>query len=491
MKSSVFFRNFIVTTAMFVVCFLVFGVTLVIMGRAFLIQEKQDSLYATAGEVKRFSEAMHTEEDLGGWELRMNLAAIAQSTGSHIFIADGDGTVVSSSDRDIPSTYIGRQLSPAVMSTVAKGGYEAMTNLDGFYDGMYYVVAEPIAARDGETAGYVFVSYAGSGFFGVWGGFLMVFMLVAVGVLGLAIVFEYANDRRLARPLNEMAEAAHRFARGDYSVRVSPYPDEDEIGTLTQAFNTMADSLERNESRRREFIANVSHELRTPMTSISGFADGILDGTIPPSEERKYLQTISSESKRLGRLVRSMLDMSRLQNGDPARMEQVFDLGEMVVQTLLSFEERVDAKRMTVALNMPEDALRVKGDVDSLTRVVYNLLDNAIKFAWEGTELAVSIWKENGKAYTAVQDVGPTIPEGELALIFDRFHKADRSRSRDKDGVGLGLYMVRQILSSHGQDIFVTSKEGVTVFTFTLALAESGRAAKEETTDPAGPRRSR
>ncbi len=471
-----------VTTLMFVVCFVAFGVTMLAMGRSFLIREKQQSLDATAGEVKRFAEAMHAEEDLGGWELRMNLATVAQSTGSHIFIADRTGTVVSSSDRQAVSPYIGRRLSQRVMDALADGAgaYDKMTDLDGFYDGMYYVVEQPIDGRDGQTAGYVFVSYAVSGFFGVWGGFAMVFILIAVGVLCLAIAFEYANDRRLARPLNEMAEAAHRFARGDYSVRVSPYPDEDEIGTLTEAFNTMADSLERNESRRREFIANISHELRTPMTSIAGFADGILDGTIPPEEEKKYLQTISSETKRLGRLVRSMLDMSRLRDADPARRQQSFDLGEMVVQTLLNFEERVNAKHLNVDLHLPEDALRVKGDQDALTRVVYNLLDNAIKFAFVGTPLSVSVWKENGRAYTAVRDTGPTIPPEELPLIFDRFHKADRSRSRDREGVGLGLYMVRQILSDHDQDIFVTSEGGVTVFTFTLALAETGRGQRTE-----------
>ena len=144
----------------------------------------------------------------------------------------------------------------------------------------------------------------------------------------------------------------------------------------------------------------------------------------------------------------------------------------MVLQTILSFEDRVDAKGLSVALNMPEDALRVRGDVDSLTRVVYNRVENAIKFSAPGSELAVSIWKENGKAYTCVQDTGQTIPPEELPLIFDRFHKADRSRSLDREGAGLGLYMVRQILSAHDQDIFVTSENGVTAFTFTLALAE-------------------
>ncbi len=486
MRRSVFFRSFLLTTCIFVVCFLLFGATMFVMGREMVLREKQDTLHATAAEVSRYVEAMHTEDELSSWELRMNLSAIAQSTGDHIFLCNTEGTVLSSSDRDMNDTCIGREIPRYVVEELAENGsYEAMTDLDGFYSSRYYVVAEPLTDEDGSVIGYVFVNYAGTKIFSLWGGFIVIFVLIAAGMLVVAVAVEYTSVKRLAKPLNEMAEAADRFARGDYSARVTPYRGEDEIGTLTDAFNTMADSLEKNESRRQDFIANVSHELRTPMTSISGFADGILDGTIPPSEEKKYLQKISSESKRLGRLVRSMLDMSRMQDGDLAQREKIFNLGEMVVQTLFNFEERVDAKRLEVQLNMPEDPLMVKGDVDALTRVVYNLLDNAIKFAWERTDLTLSVWKENGKAYTCVQNVGPTIPEEELSLIFDRFHKADRSRSQDREGVGLGLYMVRQILSVHGQDIYVTSKDGITAFTFTLALAESGRG-KEESSDPAG-----
>ncbi len=467
---------------MFVVCFLVFGTAMLFTGRAFLVREKQSALYATAGEIKQLAEAVHTGEGaLMSWDMRINISTIAQVTGDHIFLCDETGTVVSSSDRTQVSPFEGRTVGAGVVDKVRReGSYEALTDLDGLYTGPHYVVAEPLE-DDGEFIGCVFVSYAGSGFFRAWGGFLVLYGLIALGVLVLVILFEYANARRLARPLNEMAEAAHRFARGDYAVRVGPYEDDDdEIGTLIDAFNTMADSLERNESRRREFIANVSHELRTPMTAIAGFADGILDGAIPPEEEKKYLQTISSETKRLGRLVRSMLDMARLRDQDPARRKRQFDLPEMVVQTMLNFEDRVEKKDLSVALDMPEEPLRVLGDVDELTRVVYNLIDNAIKFANEGTELTVSVWKENGLAYTCVQDVGQTIPRSELPLIFDRFHKADRSRSLDREGVGLGLYMVKQILSAHDQDVFVTSENGVTAFTFTLALAENGRKDKEK-----------
>ena len=473
MKRGIFFKNFLVTACMFAVCFLVFGLTMLTMGRAFLVREQEKSLYASADEVQLLSEAVQVQGELNSLELRMTLAAISQCNGTHIFLCDEDGNVITSSDTARVSPFIGQALSPAVMAQLRGGDvYETVGTLEGFYETAHYAVAKPIADTDGDTVAYVFVTHAAGGFMRAWSGFIGTFILIAICVLALALCFQYFYSRRLSRPLREMTEAVGRFARGDYSARITPYDEQDEIGTLTEAFNGMAESLSRNEARRSEFVANVSHELRTPMTSIAGFADGILDGTIPPSEERRYLETISSETKRLSRLVRTMLDMSRLRDGDAAARMTRFDLSELVVQTVLPFEERVTKKRLNMDLNMPEDRILVMGDVDALTRVVYNLVDNAIKFANEGTDLSVSVWKENGKAYTCVQDVGETIPRSELPVIFDRFHKSDRSRSKDRDGVGLGLYMVREIIAAHQQDIFVTSENGVTAFTFTLALAE-------------------
>jgi len=471
-KRSLFFRNFVVTASMFAICFIVFGIAMLMTGRMFLIRERQENLYSTADEVKRLAEAVNVQGDLSSLELRMSLAAISQCSGEHIFLCDEDGVVVTSSDTARVSPYVGLRLSEEFMDALSGGSYEMLGELGGMYTEPHYIVAETLGDDPANPEGYVVVSYEAGGFLSVWRGFIVTFVVLALLVLMLAILFQYLYSRRLSRPLNEMAEAANRFARGDYAARVGSYDDDDEIGTLTVAFNGMAESLELNEMRRSEFVANVSHELRTPMTSIAGFADGILDGTIPPEQERKYLEKISSETKRLSRLVRTMLDMSRLQGDDPAKRMKSFDLCEMVVQTVLSFEERAEKKNLGVTLNMPEDGLNVMGDPDALTRVVYNLVDNAIKFADEGTELTVSVWKENKKAYTSVQDHGAVIPRAELPLIFDRFHKSDRSRSMDRDGVGLGLYMVREIIAAHKQDIFVTSENGVTAFTFTLDLAE-------------------
>ena len=210
------------------------------------------------------------------------------------------------------------------------------------------------------------------------------------------------------------------------------------------------------------------------MTTISGFADGILDGTIPPEESEKYLRSIRDETRRLSRLVRDMLDLSQTKSrvADASRRSS-FDLTELVLQTLLSFEARATKKNVDVDPQLPDNHIIVRADKDAITQVIYNLVDNAVKFAAPGSCITLRLYKDGGKAYVSIKDVGETIPPEDLPFIFDRFHKSDRSRSLDKDGVGLGLYLVKEIINSHDEDIAVKSEAGVTEFVFTLKLAES------------------
>ena len=218
-------------------------------------------------------------------------------------------------------------------------------------------------------------------------------------------------------------------------------------------------------------MANISHELKTPMTTIAGFTDGILDGTIAPDRERAALQTISSETRRLSRLVRRMLDLSRLQSAETVTCQEQFDISEVMLRVLVSLETKINSRRLDVDTQLPDGPVLVWGDPDSITQVCYNLLDNAIKFSQEGGVLGLSIAAKGGKAHVTVRNVGDTIPPEELAMIFDRFHKSDKSRSVDREGVGLGLYIVKTILNNHKENITVTSENGVTEFTFTLTLA--------------------
>ena len=338
----------------------------------------------------------------------------------------------------------------------------------------YIVTHEITRESDGELMGYVFVTNAPDNILSNWSTFVLIATVIAVLVLCMSLAVSLVYSKRMARPLDEIAAASRKFARGDFSVRVKQQEDPtDEMGALIDSFNKMADSLQNAENRRSEFIANVSHELRTPMTTIAGFADGILDGTIPKDQETKYLTSIRDETRRLSRLVRDMLDASqtRARAADPSK-RTVFDLTELVLQTLLSFEARATQKNLDVDPQLPENHIMVIADKDAITRVIYNLLDNAVKFATPGSCLTLRLYRDAQKAYVSIKDIGETIPPDDLPFIFDRFHKSDRSRSLDKDGVGLGLYLVKSIINSHDEDIAVKSEDGATEFVFTLKLAD-------------------
>jgi len=192
-----------------------------------------------------------------------------------------------------------------------------------------------------------------------------------------------------------------------------------------------------------------------------------------PENQEKYLSTISAETKRLSRLVRRMVELSRLQADQPGEyLHSSFDVCELLRRTLVNFADKIEDRGLDVNAQVPEYPIIVAGDADAITQVLYNLLDNAVKFSHAASTLDISLWKQAGKAYVSVRNLGETIPEAELSLLFDRFHKTDRSRSRDRDGIGLGLYIVKTILNNHGEDITVTSRDGLTEFIFSLSLRQ-------------------
>ena len=473
---SIFLRNFVATATMISVCFLIIAVAFVGIGRSFIIDEYRDDMENSAREVARTASAIGTADSLNSWALGMTLSSVARSTGNHIFITNAQGSVLSCSDPTPVCEHIGQVMSAATIQSLADTGkLDMISNLDGMYASSRFVVATAMTDRSGTVQGYVFVTSDIENILSVWSAFLYVAAMVTLLVFIAAIVMSLIYSKIMARPLDEIAAASRKFARGDFTPRVKQVEDPtDEMGALIDSFNKMADSLETSDKRRSEFIANISHELRTPMTTISGFADGILDGTIPPEESEKYLRSIRDETRRLSRLVRDMLDLSQTKSrvADASRRSS-FDLTELVLQTLLSFEARATKKNVDVDPQLPDNHIIVRADKDAITQVIYNLVDNAVKFAAPGSCITLRLYKDGGKAYVSIKDVGETIPPEDLPFIFDRFHKSDRSRSLDKDGVGLGLYLVKEIINSHDEDIAVKSEAGVTEFVFTLKLAES------------------
>ena len=464
--------------------FLMLAISLIGIGRTYLIEDYRRGMMITASEVAHTASAISRGSSLSDWAMSMVISSISGSTGNHIFITDEEGTIVTCSDKRPYCEHIGKTVPDDALRKMELENFDQLTTLDGIYTDKRYVVGRQITAEtDGDILGYCFVSSQISNMLGTWTNYLT-WSIIAFSIVSLlAMMMVMFYSKRMARPLDEIASASRKFARGDFSVRVRQTHDTtDEMGALIDSFNKMADSLEQAEKRRSEFIANISHELRTPMTTISGFADGILDGTIPPEDERKYLISIRDETRRLSRLVRDMLDVSRMRTtaSDPSR-RTAFDLTELILQTLLSFESRATKKNLDVDPQLPDSHLMVYADKDAITQVIYNLLDNAIKFASAGSCLLVRLYKDMGKAYVSIKDYGETIPPDDLPYIFDRFHKSDRSRSLDKEGVGLGLYLVKTIINAHDEDIAVRSEDGMTEFVFTLALAENNKQGREKT----------
>lgn len=482
---SLYGRQFLLTAGMILISFALLGTAFIGLSYQYTIRETRDSMERNADYVADFTAKVRAEGiDVRDMAYQLYVANVAHIANAFVLVTEADGELVLCSDgATIQSGLGGNYLPQSIVSQLQKeGGYSGMTTLGGLFPEKRFVAGTPITVKTvnlatGQTEqtmiGVAYVAAETSDITELWQAFISIFFFTAVVVLCVAFITSSITSLRLTNPLKEIAETARKFGHGEYEVRVQGYEKrKDEVGELAEAFNAMADSIAKSEARRSEFVANISHELKTPMTTISGFAEGILDGTIPPERERDSLEIIVSETRRLSRLVRRMLDLSRLNAlTENITAQEQFDLTETVSQVLVSLEGKITGRDLDVDVKMPDEPLKVWGDPDSVTQVCYNLLDNAAKFAAKGTTITVQITKKDGKAYTSIRNLGATIPPDELSLLFDRFHKADYSRSMDREGVGLGLYIVKTILGNLKENITVTSEDGVTNFTFTLTLA--------------------
>lgn len=296
-------------------------------------------------------------------------------------------------------------------------------------------------------------------------GHIVIAMLIA---LTTAAVMSYILSIQITKPLQQVSDAAKAIARGNLSTRLeNKYIGE--LNLLTVNFNEMAEALENLEQTSKSFIANVSHELRTPMTIITGFLQGIMDGTIPPEKHREYLQLVVNETQRLTRLVNDLLEVARIESDSGKLTFDKFDINELMRVSLFKFENRILEKDLDVRLFVTDNATNVYANRDSIERVVTNLIDNAVKFAETGGYICLKTEISGDTVYISIENSGEGISTEDINKIWQRFHKSDKSRSKDKTGVGLGLYIVKNIINQHGSKIDVQSVPGrYTRFTFSL-----------------------
>lgn len=452
----------------------------ILLGLAFWVlfdryaaRKQETSLQSTADTVASLTQFYSSPASMYlDWDFRLNLSAASGASENDVLLCTTDGQVFLCAQDVQDCEHIGRTLGTSAVEKITKQGSASIDDAATLlYGEKRLAVASAAYSSDGTFMCIVVASMKRADLSALTGGTLRLFILTALAVFLVALLAMPYLTRRETKPIKDMAAAARQLAHGNLSVRVPTGYQNEEMEELAVAFNNMAASVQNSETIRQEFVANVSHELKTPMTTIAGYLDGILDGTIPPEKHRVYMELVSTEVRRLSRLVRNMLDVARLKDqGIPPDKLTDFDICEEASQALLSFEQRINQKHLNVDIDMPEFGLTVHAFADAVSQVIYNLLDNAVKFIDDGGTLSIHARQQGGKAVVSIANTGPTIDPAELPLIFDRFHKTDKSRSTDRDGVGLGLYIVKTIVLAHGEDIYVTSRDGKTEFTFTMPL---------------------
>lgn len=457
-----------------ILTFLVTGTILFGVVTKSALQEKELVLKNNVGRISELSAVTFATNSTPITSIyRTMIDNISENTGASIIVFDSTGTIVTVSGGGMSkSSYIGQKLKQDLSQPILEGRSISRTGvLDDFFKEPVLTVGSPMQ-ENGVTFGGVIMNLPVPEINNMyWDLFYKLVGTVLLATLFSALLF-YFISKRITTPIKKMNSAVKEFAKGNFQKRVE-YVSDDEMGELAMNFNDMADSLENLENMRSSFVANVSHELRTPMTTISGFVEGILDGTIDEGERDKYLGIVLSETKRLSRLVSDLLKIARMESGKDSIHKKDFDVNELIRLVLIKFERSIDEKRLDVQLQFESEICSVYADSDSITQVLTNLIHNAVKFTPEDGFLHIRNWTYGNKAYVEVKNSGHGIEPDKLSYVFDRFFKGDSSRGQDKSGVGLGLYIVRNIIAAHDEKIWAESKvDQFTKFTFSLTRSQ-------------------
>ena len=462
-RKSIFFKYFVVCSAVILISFICLGAVLLLISSRYFLQEKKDMLEKNANAAAK-SVITLIEHSPTGWknDARQSIKDVAAGNNIDLILCDKSGKVLA--DSGTAGNIIDITVKEELLSKFSEKPSYTLDDLGGDYEeshivGLrfkvngpeYYVLAlTPKAAQDDY----------------IWQ-ILRIFLISIAIVFVAVVIVVYFIAARLSAPIIEIAEVSREIGKGNFSVKLPSY-EIYEMQELSNAFNDMAASLKNYDTMRNSFVANVSHELRTPMTSIGGFVDGMLDGTIPPEQHQHYMRIISSEVARLTRLVRSMLNLAKIEAGELKPNLTKFSVLEPIVDTLVTFETRLEEKQIEIR-GLDTERMDLYADNDLIHQVMYNLIENAIKFVDEGGYIEFSFESIGYMTVISIKNSGEGLSEDELPLVFDRFYKTDKSRGRDKSGVGLGLNIVKSIIRLHGGKIMVRSVKGeYTEFVFTV-----------------------
>ncbi len=397
-------------------------------------------------------------------------STVANSSDAYVFIVSEEGKIIVCSDVT-PSENEGQEnvcllhsyvrFNPDLLAAISlsgKDGYNYEGLLKGFSDENYLLGATSLSIQ-GRHFYTLALQPESDAFLPYTTEFLRIQIFSSIVALILSFILSVIFSYRMVRPLKKITAATKHYAGGDFTARINTADVYNELTELVDSVNKMADSLAVLEESRSSFVANVSHELKTPMTVISGFVDGMLDGTISNEDSQKYLLIVSDEVRRLSRLVVAMLNMSKIEAGKLALNTSVFSLKEIFIKTIIGFEKFINDKNIdVVGLDSLENVV-ITADETLITQIIYNLIDNAVKFTETGGMITVSVYEEKKEAVFSVKNTGKGITKNERELVFDRFYKVDKSRGLDAKSFGMGLYIVKSIIELHKGTISLETEE--------------------------------
>jgi signal transduction histidine kinase len=489
-KNNIFAKYFILFAAIFLLVLTILGTSLTILVNVYTQNENTRLLKENLQTIAQSVESTLIVQDINdkySVEKEMicnSLNIISGSIDADLFVCDVEGNIIMCKEKansfpsngSLPSCSYHNQfkVGDVLLRNVYEGGYVGKGSVSGK---LSYIVGYPLYS-DGEIIGSVFATTE-TNVNTLTMAVLRIFITSALVCLVLAFFCIWHLTKRFVNPLRQMSSAAKQFAIGDFSYRVK-VSGNDELADLGRAFNEMADALDKLESSRRSFVSNVSHELRTPMTSIGGFIDGILDGTIPRDKSDYYLNIVSGEIKRLSRLVVAMLNMSKIESGSFEMKPSNYDISDQIIHILLTFEQKIDEKKIEIRGLENLQPTYIVADTDMIYQVIYNIFDNAVKFTNENGYIQVTMNNTNDFVEVHIKNSGIGIKADELSKVFERFYKVDKSRSLDAKGAGLGLYIVKMMVDMHGGSIWALSEdENSAEFVFKLPKTYSPIYKKE------------
>ena len=470
MKRSLYTKFIIIYVVLAILILVVVGTLGSFLIERQLTKNTSRILYNEANEIATSDAALALFTHGSDAMLTPAARLLASYQHSNIWVLNADGSLLLATDREDVSPVKSETIEGFDAAAFGPQYYE-ISSFYGCYPEDTLHVMLPVTSGM-RLRGYVAIHKSMTDIYLERDSMTSVLAVVAFIFIALSFLVLWQFTVTVYRPLKKITEGALAYGSGDlkYRIRVD---SNDEIGYLADSMNLMAEDIEKANEYQRQFVANVSHDFRSPLTSIKGFTEAMIDGTIPPEMHEKYLRIIGQEADRLESMTQQILQMNTMDIDEAVLQRIDFDINVVIRDMAALFEDPCRRKRISLDLVLTGEKLFVNGDIEKIKQVLYNLLDNAIKFSDRNSSIKIETEEKYDKCYISVKDSGCGISKADLSQIWNRFYKSDSSRGKDKRGSGLGLSIVKEIIRAHGQNINVVSTEGVgTEFIFTLPLTE-------------------